>query len=237
MKADWSNKLFKGEKTIVLISGKMRSGKDTVANILLERLKSEKCKPRILHFSDGMKEILSKTLDISIDVLNDLKNNKNDLVLDAYTGASHTRVCQTNMRTILQRFGTDAMQSVFGKDIWTSLMHTKINTDTEHNVFIIPDFRFKHEYFKEPYKKWYTTDYTNFVTIRVENPETVMFDDFQAEINTENTSNHISEHISERDLDEFKFDITLINPHTHAGVSDAVYSDCACIANEILKLY
>jgi hypothetical protein len=137
------------------------------------------------------------------------------------------------MRKILQRFGTDAMQSVFGKDIWASLMQTKINNDTEHNVFIIPDFRFKHEYFKEPYKKWYTTDYTNFVTIRVENSETVMLDDFQSDAGAENTLNHISEH----DLDDFRFDIVLNNPHSLAGVSDVVYSDCACIANEILKLY
>lgn len=233
MKMNWTNKLFKGEKTIILISGKMRSGKDTIANILLERLNSEKCRPIILHFSDGMKEILSKTFDISVAELNDLKNNCNDLVLDAYTGASHTRVCQTTMRKILQRFGTDAMQSVFGKDIWASLMQTKINNDTEHNVFIIPDFRFKHEYFKEPYKKWYTTDYTNFVTIRVENSETAMLDDFQSDVGAENTLNHISEH----DLDDFRFDIVLNNPHSLAGVSDVVYSDCACIANEILKLY
>lgn len=216
--------LTKGEKTVILISGKMRSGKDTIAKILLERLKSDKTNPVIMHFSDPMKFIISKTLDIPYDNLNSLKNNNEEIHISGKLTNDVTLNVYTNMRRILQQFGTDAMQTAFGKDIWVSLMQKKIENDNEHNIFIIPDFRFKHEYFKNPYRNWYTTDNTNFITIKVKS-------DLKSSIINEN------HHISEHDLDNFTFDIEIDNPKSITGISDKVYSDCANIVNEILKLY
>lgn len=215
--------LSKGEKTVILISGKMRSGKDTIANILKDRLKSDKSNPVILHFSDPMKFIISKTLDIPVDSLNKLKNNNEEILISGKLTNDVTMNVYTNMRRILQQFGTDAMQTAFGKDIWVSLMQSKISKDKEHNIFIIPDFRFKHEYFKNPHKNWYTTDNTNFITIKVHSEPT--------------EESQTSQHISEHGLDDFTFDCTIQNPKTHAGVADSVYADCANIANEILTLY
>lgn len=216
--------LVKGEKTIVLISGKMRSGKDTIANILKDRLVSKNTNPVIMHFSDAMKFILSKTLDIPYDNLNTLKNNNAEINIKGKLTDDVTMNVYTNMRRILQMFGTDAMQEVFGKDIWESLMQRKIENDKEHNIFIIPDFRFKHEYFKNPYKNWYTTDLTNFITIRVNSA-------------LEDSERHENKHISENDLDDFSFDVEINNPKSVTGIPDSVYSKCSEVANEILKLY
>src|SRR5574344_1244920 len=66
-------------------------------------------------------------LNISIDELNDLKNHEDQ------------KICNTNMRSILQKFGTDIMQKQCGKDIWIKQVLTEDN-------IIIPDVRFKHEF-------------------------------------------------------------------------------------------
>lgn len=203
--------------TIVLISGKMRSGKDTIANIISERLKSSGVCPVIMHFSDSLKEILSKTLGMSLETLNFLKNNpdyKIEQLVQSPNTVGYYYHNSNTMRNMLQKFGTDAMQSILGKDVWVNALKKKIENDTEHNVFIIPDFRFKHEFIN---------DYKNFKTISIK----VLSNTFDSSLN--------SKHISEHDLDNFVFDYTINNPKQITGVTDGVYADCANVVNEILK--
>ena len=106
---------------IIGICGHKGSGKDYLSAILREYTGF-----KIVHFADPLKEMIAFLLNISIDELNDLKNHEDQ------------KICNTNMRSILQKFGTDIMQKQCGKDIWIKQVLTEDN-------IIIPDVRFNHE--------------------------------------------------------------------------------------------
>lgn len=106
---------------IIGICGHKGSGKDYLGNLLKEYTKF-----KIVHFADPIKDILCEMFNISKDELNNLKNSEN------------TKILGTNMRSILQVFGTDIMQKMFGKEIWTNLV-------LKEDDLIIADVRFQHE--------------------------------------------------------------------------------------------
>src|SRR5574344_1601992 len=106
---------------IIGICGHKGSGKDYLGAILRKRTGF-----KIVHFADPLKEMIAFLLNISIDELNDLKTHEDQ------------KICNTNMRSILQKFGTDIMQTQCGKDIWIKQVLREDN-------IIIPDVRFKHE--------------------------------------------------------------------------------------------
>ena len=106
---------------IIGICGHKGSGKDYLANILKQYTNY-----KITHFADPIKDILCEVFKISKDELNKLKNDEN------------TKILGTNMRSILQTFGTDVMQNMFGKRVWVDLVLKEDN-------LIIADVRFQHE--------------------------------------------------------------------------------------------
>lgn len=125
---------LKTGKLAILISGKKHSGKNYVAEALHKKLKNSE----IIAFADPIKRIVSKTLEVSLDDLNNYKNSEKGIYI--FNGKSYTQI--TNFRKTLQHFGTDAMQYEFGCDVWVKilLMHST------QDIVIVPDFRFKHEY-------------------------------------------------------------------------------------------
>ena len=106
---------------IIGICGHKGSGKDYLANILKEYTGF-----KVVHFADPIKDILCDLFKISKDELNELKNSEDSKILG------------TNMRSILQVFGTNVMQKFCGKRIWVDLVLKEDN-------LIIADVRFQHE--------------------------------------------------------------------------------------------
>ena len=106
---------------IIGICGHKGSGKDYLANILKEYTGF-----KVVHFADPIKDIISDLFKISKDELNELKNSEN------------TKILGTNMRSILQTFGTDVMQRFCGKRVWVDLV-------LKEDDLIIADVRFQHE--------------------------------------------------------------------------------------------
>lgn len=106
---------------IIGICGHKGSGKDYLANILKEYTGF-----KVVHFADPIKDIISDLFKISKDELNELKNSED------------TKILGTNMRSILQTFGTNIMQKFCGKRIWVDLVLKEDN-------LIIADVRFQHE--------------------------------------------------------------------------------------------
>jgi len=128
---------MKNEKLIILVSGKKRSGKDYFANML----KEYRSDIRVMSFADPLKQIVADTFGISLSELEEYKNNpeKYPIVLPNES--------ITNFRLILQRFGTEGMKPVFGKDIWQRLLIEEANKCSE-NIIVVPDFRFPEEMFE-----------------------------------------------------------------------------------------
>ena len=106
---------------IIGICGHKGSGKDYLANIFKEYTGF-----KVVHFADPIKDIISDLFKISKDELNELKNSED------------TKILGTNMRSILQTFGTNIMQKFCGKRIWVDLVLKEDN-------LIIADVRFQHE--------------------------------------------------------------------------------------------
>lgn len=119
-------------KKVLLIAGQKRSGKDTLARFVKEELEHLGKSARVISFAQPMKEIIAVTLGISMEELDDLKNNSDN---------PH--------RGYLQRFGTEAMKPWFGKNVWADLAIKKIQ-EAEEEIIIISDFRFPEEGEKFP---------------------------------------------------------------------------------------
>jgi len=103
---------------VILISGKKGAGKDFVAKQLGYKT---------LSFAAPIKDIIATTLQISLDTLDAMKNDTT-----------------TDMRQMLQFFGTEAMHKHFGKEVWVDLACKELDKHSETVVFT--DWRFVTEY-------------------------------------------------------------------------------------------
>lgn len=127
---------------IILVSGKARSGKDTVARIIRDTLRAhDKC-PLIVHLADLVKFSCEKFW--------------------AWDG-----IKDDAGRTLLQEVGTDKVRSC-NSYYWINYIRDMLKlTDGRWDTVIIPDCRFANEIDKGT---WCDLS-TNTVTIRVERPE------------------------------------------------------------------
>ena len=130
---------------VILLAGPKRSGKDTCAKMIKEQLELHNQSVEIMSFADPLKQIVSIGLGINLTDLDMYKNNSDryQLCLVDMIGGNHGFT--TNCREILQRFGTEAIKPIFGKDVWVNLMKSKIAQSTA-DFILIPDFRFPVEY-------------------------------------------------------------------------------------------
>jgi len=104
-------------KSIVLIGGKAEHGKDSVANILKERLEERVC---ILHYGDYVKFVCKEYFGW---------NGEKDEI----------------GRQILQTIGTDKIRNING-DFWVEVICNLIRVlKDDYDIFIIPDVRFLNE--------------------------------------------------------------------------------------------
>lgn len=122
-------------RKIILINGKKRAGKDYIANILKEKLGN--CE--IMHYADALKQIISETFEISLEELENFKNENVEIIFNNR---------KTTFRRILQCFATEAIKPVFGNNIWKRIVLEKIK-ETNAEYIIIPDFRFPEEYIED----------------------------------------------------------------------------------------
>ncbi len=170
--------------TIILISGYARSGKDFTAKLLPEVFKKNTTHES-MSFADDMKDIICTTFDITREHLDTYKNTGADILIDSETSLG--------WRKILQRFGTEAMKSVFGERVWVDRMIEKIKK-SDKDVIIIPDWRFKLEYWRLLHSLFGVAE---IVTVRIHN---------------NNNPSTTSTHSSEIELDDYiDFDYNVVN--------------------------
>lgn len=121
-------------KKVILLNGLPRSGKDTCADYLVAEHGYKK-----FSFAAALKEIMAITLGVSVEQLEELKNE--NMIL--YTLGSDT--VSTSVREVLQRFGTEGMKPFFGHDVWAKLLYDKIRSSRSDKI-VVSDFRFLVEY-------------------------------------------------------------------------------------------
>ena len=142
------------DKVIIQIGGFKRSGKDTISKMIANHYQLSGKLVDIFHYADPIKEHICKLFNISLEQLDEFKNNKTELWrFDNYDNAWKV----TDFRDLLTSTG-DSFKSIFGDDIFLRLMFEKIEK-SEANIIIIPDFRFTVEHIQ------------NAVTIRIINDD------------------------------------------------------------------
>ena len=185
---------------IILINGKKRSGKDWNANLIKQELEERGFSTQIMSFAEPLKNIISETFDISPEDLEKYKNESLDygLEIKAYPNNQPSVVIDyINFRTILQRFGTEAMKKWFGDDVWLELLLKRVN-DASVDYILVPDFRFKVEYIEKS------------ITLKIKNDEYDNAGDL---------------HASETELDDFEFQYYIDNtgyPDTTSQIKEFV---------------
>lgn len=153
------------DKVIIQIGGFKRSGKDTISQMIANHYQSSGKLVDIFHYADPLKQIAASIFDISLEQLDDFKNNKTELWrFDKFENAYKV----TDFREILMKIGNEAIKPVFGNDVWQKIIHEKIEK-SEADIIIIPDFRFKVEHIP------------NAVTIRIINDDIVNDTDHPSE--------------------------------------------------------
>jgi hypothetical protein len=181
-------------KTLILLSGKKRHGKDTVATML----KALDPSIKLMSFAAPLKQIIADTFAIPAPELEQWKND-GYLVLHGIppTDTADAEFQAQSYREILQRFGTEAMKPIFGDDVWVQLAsRTILNHFKITNTVVLTDWRFPIEF--EELTKILADKDIEIVTLRV-NRQGIDSDD---------------SHPSETALDNFSFSTVIANDGT-----------------------
>lgn len=169
---------------LILVSGKKRSGKDYSTSLLAGSLRSRGYSVEVKSFAEPMKQIVSVIFGVSLGTIETAKNEPHNfpvVMTQSNTEANAVRF-STDMRQILQRFGSDAMKPIFGDDVWARLMDQYVQSSSA-DFIIVPDFRFLIEHIPSA------------TTIRIKC----------------NLAESADQHVSEIELDDFAFDYVLNN--------------------------
>lgn len=124
---------------IVGISGYKGSGKDTFADILFKEYNFQK-----ISFAEKLKTSAAALFNIDPRLWETYKNDKEAIVtISAPTASKTVRNIISNMtvRSLLQRYGTEAHREVFGDDFWVNELFKTIG----NGDYSITDVRFENE--------------------------------------------------------------------------------------------
>ena len=202
-------------KTIILINGPKRSGKNYVS----ELIKSLEEDTQEFSIAEPAKRIIAKTMGISVEDLNEYKDDDDyGLEIKVYpNNQPSATINYLNFRSILQIFAVDSMMEEFGKTIWVEKCAADI--DKSKKVFnIVADFRFPFE--EKVFRELADTKGYEVVTIKIFNDDLKLNDS----------------HISENALKDFKFNYT-INNTGKPDLNNTVKSIIKSIKAKSLDLY
>jgi hypothetical protein len=124
---------------IIGICGLIGSGKDTVAQYLIDNHNFQK-----ISFADKLKDSVAVMFDWDRELLDgktDESRQWRETQDDYWTKETGRTITP---RKVLQEFGTECMRNGFYDGIWVSLTK-KILIDNKNTNFVIPDVRFPNE--------------------------------------------------------------------------------------------
>lgn len=132
-------------KNLIGISGKIGSGKDTVAAIIQELYPQYEIKK----FAGKLKDIASILTGIPVEKFEDQEFKKTDLGKEwsyvypdeYYDDGESVMVCMS-VRQLLQKLGTDALRDNLHENVWVNALMADYNKDSH---WIVTDCRFPNE--------------------------------------------------------------------------------------------
>lgn len=117
---------------IVGLSGYARSGKDTIAEILIMNYGFKR-----LAFADNIRKAVKVLNPI---ITGDIRAND---MIDSY--GWEVAKSTPEMRRILQVFGTEVGRQMFGEDFWVQQVFRQMEQDNVYENFVITDVRYPNE--------------------------------------------------------------------------------------------
>lgn len=121
---------------LIGLHGRKQAGKDTVYQRLSYLLRNEARVERA-SFADLLYESAAALFSVSRDVLDRAKSDPWSRVTMVAGGNAH----EMNVRTFLQRYGTEAHREVFGDDFWVE----QVDLEHEGRIVVVTDVRFANE--------------------------------------------------------------------------------------------
>lgn len=124
---------------IIGVGGLKGAGKDTFAQIVDQWAEEHAASSPVhtWHFADPLKKSLAALLGTSVEWIN--SNKDNPAKFDLPGGQKMT------LRTLLQRYGTEAHRDIFGQDFWIDQTRGYLSGIDPTDICVIPDVRFENE--------------------------------------------------------------------------------------------
>lgn len=121
---------------IIGLVGQAGSGKDTIGEAIINRLRSNNILSRRFAFGDNLKSVASILTGVNINSFHDQYKKEN------FTVNVNGRFI--NLRTLMQELGTDILRNYFGPNIWVNSLSRSFLFDS-CRFPVITDVRFKNE--------------------------------------------------------------------------------------------
>jgi len=120
-------------KTIIGVTGKAGSGKDTLSNYLVNQGFIK------LSFGSAVKDIISIITGWSRNFIEG--TNEERYLRETLKHPDYNKTC----RELMQFIGTDLFRNQLNDNIWVNIIKNKIESDKINNKFVITDVRFDNE--------------------------------------------------------------------------------------------
>ncbi len=191
-------------KNVILVSGKLQSGKNTFVNMLMEELKSTNLKVGFDFFAKSVKDQSKDIFKNLTDYLNTISEKYN--IPEIYTTEDNWYESKNHItRILLQLYGTDIFRDMVDSNHWAKILKRRLISEKNEDIMFITDVRFKSEISticdKEPMRHDYRTITPNYNVIKIRINRN----------NYERTDDPIFTHHSEIDLDDYTDWDVLIN--------------------------
>lgn len=191
-------------KNVILVSGKLQSGKNTFVNMLMEELKSTNLKVGFDFFAKSVKDQSKDIFKNLTDYLNTISEKYN--IPEIYTKDDNWYESKNHItRILLQTYGTDIFRDMVDSNHWAKILKRRLISEKHEDIMFITDVRFKSEISticdKEPMRHDYRTITPNYNVMKIRINRN----------NYERTDDPIFTHHSEIDLDDYTDWDVLIN--------------------------
>lgn len=131
-------------KNVILVSGKLQSGKNTFVDLMMEELKKTDLKVDFDFFAKSVKDQCKDIFKNLIEYLNSISQENN--IPELYTVDENWYETKNKItRILLQTYGTEIFRDMVDSNHWSKILKRRIMMERNEDVLFITDVRFKSE--------------------------------------------------------------------------------------------